>query len=425
MSYVKHLECSRCRRTFSPRELHNVCLDCQAPLFVRYDLRQVKGEIDKSDLLNRPPGMWRYLELLPVDREEEIVTLGEGGTPLLPLVRLGKKYGLDSLYVKDESLNPTGTFKARGLSAAVSMARKLGAKKLAIPSAGNAAGALAAYGAKAGLEVFIFMPLDAPSANVVEAQMTGAQVELVPGLITDAGRILSERKGKESWFDLSTLKEPYRIEGKKTMAYELAEQFHWKLPDVIIYPTGGGTGLIGMWKAFQEMEDLGWIDGRRPRMVAVQAEGCAPIVKAFHDGKESADPWPDPQTFAAGVRVPQAIGDFLMLRALRESGGYALFVSDQEIFKAIQEIGSQEGLFFSPEGAACHAALWQLREQDWIRDDEIVVLFNTGAGSKYIDVLRTFEQEASGRKAEHRSDYIDLQDPKLSSSPDSGLMLIR
>ena len=341
--------------------------------------------------------MWRYREVLPAESEEEIVTLGEGGARLVPLQRLGRNYGLRNLYVKDESGNPTGTFKARGLSAAVSMARKLGAPKLAIPSAGNAAGALAAYGARAGLEVLIVMPEDTPLANVVEARMVGAQVELVPGVITDAGRIVAQRKEKEGWFDISTLKEPYRVEGKKTMGYELAEQFQWKLPDVIIYPAGGGTGLIGMWKAFQEMEELGWIDNARPRMVLVQAEGCAPMVKAFREGKEEAETWPSPHTFAPGIRVPQAIGDFLMLRSVRESGGQAVAVSDQEIFEAIREIGSQEGLFFCPEGAACQAALRRLRKEGWIQDADTVVLFNTGAGTKYVDTLQRFEDNATAR----------------------------
>ena len=391
MSFVQHLECTRCQHTFSHRELHNVCRDCQAPLFVRYDLDRVNGLIPKTDFLDRSLGMWRYLEVLPVDKPEEIVTLGEGSTPLLRLDRLGKNYDLCNLYVKDESVNPTGTFKARGLSVAVSMARKLGAKKLAIPSAGNAAGALAAYGARAGLEIIIFMPLDTPAANILEARMTGAHVELIAGVITDAGRIVAERKDKEGWFDVSTLKEPYRVEGKKTLGYELAEQFGWKLPDVIIYPAGGGTGLIGMWKAFEEMEELGWIDGRRPRMVLVQSQGCAPMVKAFREGKEEAEAWASPHTFASGLRVPQAIGDFLMLRAVRDSEGQAISVSDQEIFQAIGEIGSQEGFFFCPEGAACHAALKLLRREGWIRDEDTVVLFNTGAGTKYVDTLKKFE----------------------------------
>lgn len=395
MSFVTHLKCTRCKHRFSHRELHNVCPDCQAPLFARYDLHRVKGLVPKTDLLDRSAGMWRYLEVLPVDNAEEIVTLAEGGTPLLPLQRLEKNYGLNNLYVKDESANPTGSFKARGLSVAVSMARKLGARKLAIPSAGNAAGALAAYGARAGLEIFIFMPLDTPSANVLEAQITGAHVELVPGVITDAGRIVAERKEKEGWFDVSTLKEPYRVEGKKTMGYELAEQLGWKLPDVIIYPAGGGTGLIGMWKAFEEMEELGWIDSERPRMVLVQSEGCAPMVKAFLEGKEEAQVWPAPSTFAPGIRVPQAIGDFLMLRAVRESRGRALSVSDGEIFQAIGEIGSQEGLFFCPEGAACQAALRSLRKDGWIRDEDRVVLFNTGAGNKYVDTLKAFAPGAT------------------------------
>ena len=397
LSFVENLECTRCGCTVSHRRLHNLCPDCQAPLFVRYHLDRIKKHLLKSVLSSRPHTMWRYWEVLPAESEEDIVTLGEGGTQLVPLQRLGRNYGLRNLYVKDESGNPTGTFKARGLSVAVSMARKLGAPKLAIPSAGNAAGALAAYGARAGLEVLIFMPEDTPIANVVEARMMGARVELVPGVITDAGRMVAQRKEKEGWFDISTLKEPYRVEGKKTMGYELAEQFQWKLPDVIIYPAGGGTGLIGMWKAFQEMEELGWIDSARPRMVLVQAEGCAPMVKAFREGKEEAEAWPSPHTFAAGIRVPQAIGDFLMLRSVRESGGQAVAVSDQEIFEAIREVGSQEGLFFCPEGAACHAALRRLRKEGWIQDADTVVLFNTGAGTKYVDTLQKFEHNATTR----------------------------
>lgn len=395
MSFVKHLECSRCGHTFSHQELQHVCRHCQSPLLVRYHLDKIKHHLKKTALLDRPTDMWRYVEVLPVDSEEDIITLGEGYTPLLPLSRLGERYGVRHLYVKDESLNPTGSFKARGLSAAVSMARKLGARKLAIPSAGNAAGALAAYGAKAALEVFIFMPLDTPLANVMEAQMTGAHVELVAGVITDAGRIVSERKDREGWFDVSTLREPYRVEGKKTMGYELVEQFGWKMPDVIIYPAGGGTGLIGMWKAFEEMEELGWMDSRRPRMVVVQAEGCAPIVKAFQEGKETAETWPSPKTFAAGIRVPRALGDFLMLQALRQSQGQAVAVSDFEIFEAIREIGSEEGLFFCPEGAACHVAFRRLKEQGWIADPETVLLFNTGAGNKYVDTLQQYEQQTS------------------------------
>ncbi|MBI4446557.1 MAG: threonine synthase [Acidobacteria bacterium] len=387
MSFVKHLECSRCGKLFSHLQLQNLCTACRSPLLVRYRLDEIRRGLKKSALADRPTDMWRYIELMPVDDEEDIVTLGEGFTPLLPLHRLGASLNLSRLFVKDESLNPTGTFKARGLSAAVSLARKHGVKKLAIPSAGNAAGALAAYGAHAGLEVFIFMPEDAPAANVIEAHVTGAHVELVPGFINDAARVLEERKQQESWFDVSTLKEPFRIEGKKTMGYELSEQLHWKVPDVILYPAGVGTGLIGMWKAFAEMEELGWIGSKRPRMVVVQAQGCAPIVKAFEEKKDSAEPWPSPKTFAAGIRVPKALGDFLMLRILRESKGTAVAVSDVLILESIYEVGSREGLFFAPEGAACVVALKKLLQNGWITPSETVVLFNTGSGTKYLDLI--------------------------------------
>ncbi|HSR67004.1 MAG TPA: threonine synthase [Acidobacteriota bacterium] len=393
MSYVSCLQCSRCQEEFSHRELHNLCRRCSSPLLVRYRLDEAAHDVSKTSLLDRPPDMWRYLEVLPVDHDEDIVSLGEGMTPLLPLRRLGAELGLNKLFMKDEGVNPTGSFKARGLSAAVTMARKLGAGKLCIPTAGNAGGALAAYAARAGIPAFIFMPADTPSANVVEARMTGAHVEHVEGVITDAGAVIARRKDEEGWFDVSTLKEPYRIEGKKTMGYELAEQFNWKLPDVIFYPTGGGTGLIGMWKAFEEMERMGWIDSRRPRMVSVQAEGCAPIVKAFHEGAEEAPAWPNPHTISSGLRVPKAIGDFLMLRALRESNGNAVAVSDEDTYRAVREVGRLEGVFLCPEGAACFVALQRLVEQEWMGTDETVVVFNTGSGTKYVDTFMQFEKE--------------------------------
>ncbi len=392
MSFVQDLECSRCARRFSHLELHNLCRDCGSPLLVRYRLEEIKHAVTKTDLLDRPTDMWRYLEVLPVDGEGDIVTLGEGYTPLLPMRRLSEKTGHPHLFVKDEALNPTGSFKARGLSAAVSLARKLGARKLCIPTAGNAGGALAAYAAHAGLEAFIFMPEDTPEANVLEAEMTGARVTKVAGLITDAGKVMAERREREGWFDVSTLKEPYRIEGKKTMGYELAEQFQWVLPDVILYPTGGGTGLIGMWKAFEEMEELGWIDARRPRMVSVQSEGCAPIVKAFEEGRESAEMWPKACTFSSGIRVPKAIGDFLILKAVRQSQGVAVAVSDEQTYQAIREVGFLEGVFLCPEGAACWAAFKKLRDEGWIRDTDRTLIFNTGAGNKYIDLIREFER---------------------------------
>jgi threonine synthase len=315
------------------------------------------------------------------------VSLGEGFTPLLEAKALARELGLQKLWIKEEGRNPTGSFKDRGLCLAVTMANELGIKKVAIPSAGNAGGSLAAYAARAGIEAHVFMPRETPLANQIEAGQYGAKLTLVDGLINDCGRLIAERKAAEGWFDLSTLKEPYRVEGKKTMGFEIAEQLDWNLPDVIIYPTGGGTGLIGMWKAFQEMEELGWIGGKRPRMVTVQASGCAPIVKAFEGGREAAEPWVNAHTVASGLRVPVAVADFLMLRALRESGGTALSVGDQEMLAEIPRTGRAEGVFFCPEGAACVAALRRLIAMQWIKADDAVVIFNTASGLKYLDVL--------------------------------------
>ena len=382
---VTHLECAACGLRHEARRLHNLCRDCGKPLLVRYDLEGAKGSLTTESLKGRRADMWRYREVLPVDRDENIITLGEGWTPLLRAERLGQKLGLSELYIKDESLNPTQSFKARGMAAAVSMAKELGAKKLAVPSAGNAAGALAAYAARAGLECFIFMPNDTPRANVVECEQTGAHVTLMEGLITDCGAEVAKRKEAEGWFDVSTLKEPYRIEGKKTLGYELAEQLNWTLPDVIIYPTGGGTGLIGMWKAFDEMEQLGWIGPERPRMITVQASGCAPIVQAFQEGKRFAEEFPNASTVASGLRVPRAIGDFLIIDALRASKGTAVAVSDEELVAATGEIGAVEGLFCAPEGAACVPALRKLIAAGQVNPQERVVLFNTGAGVKYLE----------------------------------------
>jgi len=346
---------------------------------------RAKQSLTKESLAGRRADLWRYREVLPVDEDENIVSLGEGWTPLLPARRLGQQIGMRELYIKDESQNPTQSFKARGMATAVSMARELGATKLAVPSAGNAAGALAAYAARAGLECFIFMPRDTPRANVVECEQTGAHVTLMDGLITDCGAEIARRKEAEGWFDVSTLKEPYRVEGKKTLGYELAEQFDWELPDVIIYPTGGGTGLIGMWKAFEEMEQMGWIGAKRPRMVTVQAAGCAPIVRSFEEGKRFADEFPNASTRASGLRVPKAIGDFLILDALRESGGTAVAVTDEELIAATREIGAVEGVFCAPEGAACLPALRKLIDSGEVKASERVVLFNTGAGVKYLE----------------------------------------
>jgi threonine synthase len=382
---VTHLECAACGLKHEARQLQNLCTKCGKPLLVKYDLKRAAESLKKESLCERVSSLWRYREVLPVEQAENVVSLGEGWTPLLRAARLGEQLGLRDLFIKDESANPTQSFKARGMTAAVSMAKELGATKLAVPSAGNAAGALSAYAARAGLEAHIFMPKDTPRANVVECEQTGAHVTLMDGLITDCGAEVARRKEAEGWFDVSTLKEPYRVEGKKTMGYELAEQFDWELPDVVLYPTGGGTGLIGMWKAFDEMEEMGWLSGKRPRMVTVQAAGCAPIVRAFAEGKRFADEFPNAQTTASGLRVPRAIGDFLILDALRQSGGTAVAVTDEELLAAAREIGAAEGLFVAPEGAACLPALRKLIDAGEVKRDERVVIFNTGAGVKYLE----------------------------------------
>jgi threonine synthase len=355
---------------------------------VRYDLKMAKRALNQSDLWGRAASLWRYRELLPLQSDANLISLGEGYTPLSKATKFGAEVGLDQLWIKDEAQNPTGSFKDRGLSLAVSRAKELGVKKAAIPSAGNAGGSFAAYAARAGIEAHVFMPRDTPLANQIEAATYGAKLTLVNGLINDCGRIIAENKTAEGWFDLSTLKEPYRLEGKKTMGYEIAEQLGWRLPDVIIYPTGGGTGLIGMWKAFSELEQLGWIGSHRPRMVSVQASGCAPIVKAFDENRRTAEPWPNAHTIASGLRVPQAVADFLMLQAIRESGGTALSVSDDEMLAEIPRVGKAEGLFFCPEGAACIAALRRLVDNGWIKPTDEVVVFNTASALKYLDVLQ-------------------------------------
>ncbi|HEY75956.1 MAG TPA: threonine synthase [Thermoflexia bacterium] len=382
MSHLTHLECSLCGRTFDADRLQRLCPDCARPLLARYDLASVRA-LGREAALTDEPTMWRYRALLPVRKPENVVSLGEGLTPLTPARRLGEALGMSHLYIKDESLNPTGSFKARGLSAAISRASELGVQEVVIPSAGNAAGAMAAYAARAGMKAHVYMPRDVPAPFLLECRALGAEVVLVDGLITDCGREARRAAERGGWFDVSTLKEPYRLEGKKTMGYELAEQFEWDLPDVIIYPTGGGTGLIGMWKAFQELGELGWIGERRPRMVAVQPTGCAPIVRAFHAGAEFAEPWRDAHTVAAGLRVPAAVGDFLILRALRESGGTAVAVSDEALLEGQRRMARLEGIFACPEGGATVAALEVLLDQGWIRPDERVVLFNTGTGLKY------------------------------------------
>ncbi len=384
--FVTHLECSKTGKTYQPNRLYNLS-EAGKPLLVRYDLQKAAKTLTKGSLNYRPSSLWRYREVLPVVIEENIVTLGEGWTPLVHTNSLGRQLGISELYIKDESLNPTGSFKARGLCLAVSMAKELGVKRVAIPSAGNAAGAMAAYAARAGIEAYIFMPEDTPAANRIECVEMGARVTLIDGLITDCGAEVAGRKDAEGWFDLSTLKEPYRIEGKKTMGYELAEQFNWELPDVILYPTGGGTGLIGMWKAFDEMEQMGWIGSRRPRMFTVQAEGCAPIVRAFNNGWDEAPEFENSRTIASGLRVPRAIGDFMMLDILRRSGGGAVAVTDEEMIAATREIGSTEGIFCAPEGSACLPALRRLIADGKVSADDRVVLFNTGAGLKYLEAF--------------------------------------
>ena len=386
-SYLTHLECTYCHASYSAEEPHRLCGECGKVLYPRYDLDAARLALDRNSLRDRAPSMWRYFEVMPILDESNVITLGEGFTPIFKAERLGARMGCGDLHIKDEGLNPTASFKARGLSAAVSKARELGITQLTMPSAGNAAGAMAAYAAKAGMEAHVFMPRDAPEANQTEAKVFGGNLTLVDGLIGDAGRVSQERAGEEGLFDISTLKEPYRVEGKKTMGYEIAEQMGWTLPDAIIYPTGGGTGIVGMWKAFAEMEAMGWIDSERPKMYAVQSDGCAPIVRAFVEGTEFAEPWQHATTMAAGIRVPSAIGDYLILEAIRDSGGGALTVTDDEIRDYIGQIASLEGMFVCPEGAATAAALSKLLVTGDLSPDETVLLLNTGSGLKYIEVL--------------------------------------
>jgi threonine synthase len=384
MAKILGFECSRCGQKLAPQPAPTICPKDGGPLYVRYDLDEIKWNHSRDSLLGAPKNMWRYAAVLP---DVEPVTLGEGFTPMLP----SRKY--PNLLIKDEGLNPTGSFKARGMSAAITMLRHDGVKKLAAPSAGNAGGALASYAAAAGLEAYIFMPKDVPIANRLEVEAAGAHLTLVDGLISDCGRMVAERKEKEGWFDVSTLKEPFRIEGKKTMGYEVAEQMGWTLPDAILYPTGGGVGLIGMWKAFEEMEALGWIDtGKRPRpkMICVQAEGCAPIPKALEEGMGASTMWPDAHTLAAGLRVPKAYGDFIILDIVRKSGGTAIAVSDDAIMAAVKEMASIEGIFPAPEGGAALAAYQQLMASEFLTEKDRVVLFNTGSGYKYLDAFAEY-----------------------------------
>src|SRR5215831_17940311 len=387
-SNLVELECSACGKKYDATKQQHLCT-CGKPLLARYDLKRAAGTFTLATLKDRPRSLWRYAEVLPDDPP---VSLGEGMTPLVHAKRLGASMGLENLYVKDEGLNPTGSFKARGMTAAVSRAKKLGVRALAAPTAGNAGGALAAYAAAAGIPAVIVMPADTPSANVMECQAFGAKVVKLNGLISDCGKYVAEHKDREGWYDVSTLKEPYRVEGKKTMGYELWEQFGGKLPDVIFYPTGGGVGLIGMCKAFDEMQEMGWIGSERPRMVAVQAEGCAPIVRAWEANQSSAQFFQNAATVASGLRVPGPLGDLLILRMLRQTKGIALTVSDEEMLAAGKELASLEGIFAAPEGAATVIAARKLAASGWIKPQETVVLFNTGSGYKYAEAWqRAFE----------------------------------
>jgi threonine synthase len=382
-SFLTHLECGWCGKTYDFHQLMNLCPACGKPLLPRYNLEAAKTHLTREMLTDRAPTLWRYAEMLPVQDERFRYSLGEGFTPLLPLKTLGTELGLRDLWAKDEGLNPTGSFKARGLVMAVSRAAELGVKAVAIPSAGNAGSATAAYAARAGIPAHVYLPRDVPKAFLAEIRALGAEITLVDGLITDCAKIVKKGADDGRWFDLSTLKEPYRVEGKKTMGYEIAEQMDWDVPDVIIYPTGGGTGIVGIWKAFEEMEALGWIGSKRPRMISVQSAGCAPIVRAFEQEEEFAESWQNAATIADGLRVPAAVGDFLILRAVRNSGGTALAVSDEEIRAAQRTIGQSEGMFVAPEAAATVAALQNLVAKGAIATDERVVLLITGNGLKY------------------------------------------
>ena len=386
-SYLDHLECTSCSRKYSADELHGTCLACGKVLYARYDIDGARDRFRPGSLAGRPANMWRYFEMLPVRDEAEVVTLGEGFTPLISARRLGSELGSNALYIKDEGLNPTATFKSRGMAAAVSRAREFGVAKLSVPTAGNAGGALAMYAASAGLEAHIFMPKDAQGSNVKEANVSGARVTMVDGLIDEAGRSSREAVAELGLFDLSTFREPYRAEGKKTMGYEIAEQFEWDLPDAIVYPTGGGTGIVGIWKAFQEMQALGWIGDKRPKMFCVQAANCAPLVRAFQQGHHKVTAWENPRTIAGGLRVPSPFADYIILNVLRESGGGALSVSDAEMLTWMRRAASLEGVFMCPEGAATVAAAAKLLSDGTISPDERVVLLNTGSGLKYLDLL--------------------------------------
>jgi threonine synthase len=382
---VTHLSCSRCRRDLDHRVPQNLC-PCGSPLLVEYDLDALAGRASKESIASGPPTMWRYGALLPVADPTHVVTLGEGLTPLLPAADLGRRVGLPGLLVKDEGPNPTGTFKARGASCGVSMALELGIRKVALPTAGNAGAAWACYGAAAGLEVLVAMPADAPELNRLECELYGADVQLVDGLISDAAAVVAQEVERRGWFEVSTLKEPYRIEGKKTLGFEIGEQLGWRMPDAIVYPAGGGVGIIGIWRAIRQLRAIGWVQGDGPRLVVTQAQGCAPIVEAFEHGWEESRSWPEARTFAHGIRVPKALGDFLVLQAIRETGGTAIAVSDEEIAHAMADLG-RAGISACPEGAATLAAASRLRERGDLSQDERVVLINTGTALKDRDAM--------------------------------------
>lgn len=384
--FVQHLECPKCGATYAAEEPHQLCV-CGSPLLVKYDLKKVAANMSKEVVAARPPDLWRYRELLPVANDENIVTMGEGMTPLLALNRLGRRIGMTKLYLKDEGIIPTGSFKARGAAVGVSRAKELDVKTLAMPTNGNAGGAWALYCAKAGIEAVVVMPKDAPVIPRSECAIAGASLSLVDGLISDAGKIVAQAISEHHWYDASTLKEPYRIEGKKTMGLELAEQFGWEMPDVVLYPTGGGVGLIGIYKALCELRELGWVSGDLPRLVAVQAAGCAPIVRAWEAGALESVFWENAQTCAFGITVPKAIGDFLVLEAVYETNGCAVAVSDEETLAAESLLATVEGAFVCPEGAACMAATQRLLNEGWIKPDERVVVLNTGCGIKYPEIV--------------------------------------
>lgn len=386
-SYVSHLECPVCDTTYDANKIQQLCT-CGSPLLVRYDLERIRNEVKRSAIRERNHDLWRYHELLPVQHEDHVITLGEGMTPLLPMPKLGEFYGLNHLYMKDESLIPTGSFKARGAAVGISKAKELGVQQFAMPTNGNAGAAWALYAARAGIKATIVMPQDAPAITRTEVALSGAELFLVNGLISDAGKMVAEKVKHDQIYDASTLKEPYRIEGKKTMGLEIAEQLGWAMPDVILYPTGGGVGLIGIYKALQELKEIGWLAGKLPRLVAVQAEGCAPIVKAWEEKKERSEFWEQSTTVAFGINVPKALGDFLVLRALYETDGMAIAISDQELLEEQQHIAEYEGAFVCPEGAATFAAAKRLAAQGWIGSDESVVVLNTGAGIKYPDTVK-------------------------------------